>query len=135
MYSEKLWKMLGTSKTSNIKPIYVHINERGHNKREQKLVWRPNNLTTNSLLRNFLPTELCKTNVQMNEHAYLGRSILDISKIAICAYLYHYIKRKYEVNAKIRYMETDNFFFPNYLYSFYRNFCNNTNSILVINKK
>ena len=71
----------------------------------------------------------------MNKHAYLGRSILDISKIAICDYLYHYIKRKYEVNTEIRSMETDNFLFPNYVYSSYRGFYNNTNTILVINKK
>ena len=50
-----------------------------------------------------------KAKVKMNKPAYLGMSILDISKTLMYEYWYDYIKPKYGGKAKLCYMETDSF--------------------------
>ena len=45
----------------------------------------------------------------MNKPAYLGLSILENSKTLMYEFLYNYIKRKYQYNAKRCYMDTDSF--------------------------
>ena len=47
--------------------------------------------------------------ILMNEPVYLGLSILDLSKIVMCEFLYDYVKPKYDENAKLCYMDTDSF--------------------------
>ena len=44
-----------------------------------------------------------------NKNVYLGFSILEISKTLIYEFPYDYIKRKYQDNAKLCYMDTDGF--------------------------
>ena len=45
----------------------------------------------------------------MNKPVYLGLSILEISKKFIYEFWYGYIKPKYQKDAKLCYMDTDNF--------------------------
>ena len=45
----------------------------------------------------------------MNKPVYLGLSILEISKTLVYEFWYDYIKRKYLNNAKLCYMDIDNF--------------------------
>ena len=45
----------------------------------------------------------------MNRPVYLGLSILKISKTMMYEFSYDYIKLKYQQNAKLCYMDTDNF--------------------------
>ena len=45
----------------------------------------------------------------MNKPAYLGLSILEISKTLMYEFWYDYIKPKYQQNAKLCYMDTDSF--------------------------
>ena len=45
----------------------------------------------------------------MNNPLYLGLSILEISKILMCEFWYHYIKPKYQYNAKLCYLDTNSF--------------------------
>ena len=44
-----------------------------------------------------------------NESVYLGLSMLEISKILMYEFWYDYIKPKYQDNARLYYMDTDNF--------------------------
>ena len=50
-----------------------------------------------------------KITVKMNKPAYLGLSILEISKTLMYEFWYDYIKPKYQQNAKLCYMDTDSF--------------------------
>ena len=45
----------------------------------------------------------------MNKLAYLGLSMLEISKIVMYQFLYDYVKPKYGEKAKLCYMDTDSF--------------------------
>ena len=45
----------------------------------------------------------------MNKSMYLGLSISDISKTLMYEFWYDYVKPKYEQNAKLCYMDTENF--------------------------
>ena len=50
-----------------------------------------------------------KTKVKMNKPAYLGMSILDISKTLMYEFCYYYIKSKYKDKAKLYYLDTGSF--------------------------
>ena len=50
-----------------------------------------------------------KTKVKMNKPAYLGLSILEISKTLMYEFCYDYMKPKYSDNVKLCYMDTDSF--------------------------
>ena len=45
----------------------------------------------------------------MNQHVYLGLSISDLSKTVMYKLWYNYVEPKYGENAKLCYMNTDNF--------------------------
>ena len=48
-------------------------------------------------------------NEKTNMPVYLGLSTLEITKTLIHEFWYDYIKPKYQCNAKLWYMDTDNF--------------------------
>ena len=77
--------------------------------KRSKLISEPNYHTTKRFSENLLATEMKKTKVKMNKPAYLGMSILDISKTFMYKFWYDYIKPKYEDRAKLCYTDTDSF--------------------------
>ena len=60
----------------------------------------------------------------MNKPAYLGLSILEISKTLIYQCWYDYIKSKYQNNAKLCYMDTDSFIINIKTEDFYKDIAN-----------
>ena len=78
-------------------------------KKRNQLVSEPNYHIKKYFLEDLLTIEMKKIKVKMNKPIYLGMSILDISKKLIYEYWYDYIKRKYQNNAELRYMDTDSF--------------------------
>ena len=78
-------------------------------KRWNLLVSAPNYHTTKWFSEDLLAIEMKKTKVKMNKPAYLGLSILEISKTLMYEFWYDYIKPKYQNNAKLCYMDTDSF--------------------------
>ena len=71
------------------------------------LVSEPNYHTTK--LFYLLAIEMKKIKLKMNKSVYLGLSILEISKTLMYEFWYDYIKPKYQYNANLCYMGTDNF--------------------------
>ena len=78
-------------------------------KRGNQLISEPNYHTTRWFSEDLLAIEMKKTKVKMNKPAYLGLSILEISKTLMYEFWYDYIKPKYQNNAKLCYMDTDSF--------------------------
>ena len=66
------------------------------------LVSEPN-YTTKFFTENLLAIEFKKTQIVMSKHRYLGLLILELSKILM------YEKPKYDVKAKLCYMDTGSF--------------------------
>ena len=65
-----------------------------------------------------------KTKVKMNKPIYLGLSILEISKILMYEFWYDYMKRKYNDNVKLCYMDTDSFIMNIKTNDFYKDISN-----------
>ena len=78
-------------------------------KRRNQLASEPNYHAKNWFSEDLLAIEMKKTKVKMNKPAYLGLSILEISKTLMYEFWYDYIKPKYQNNAKVCYMDTDSF--------------------------
>ena len=77
------------------------------NKQRSKYASEPNYHTTKRISENLLIIEMKKTEVKMNKPAYLGQTILDISKTLMYEFWYDYIKVKYGDKAKLCYMDID----------------------------
>ena len=78
-------------------------------KRRNRVVSEPNSHTTNWFSEKFLAIEIKKIKVKMNKPVYLGMSILEFSKTLMYEFWYDFVKPKYQNNAKIWHMDTDNF--------------------------
>ena len=50
-----------------------------------------------------------RTRLLMNKSVYLGLSILEISKIVMHEFLYHYVKLEYKEKTKLCYMDIGSF--------------------------
>ena len=79
------------------------------NKKRNKFASEPNFHSTKRISKDLLIMEMKKVEVKMNKPVYLGQATLDISKILMYKFWYHYIKPKYEDNARICYMDTESF--------------------------
>ena len=79
------------------------------NKQRNKFASEPNYHTTKYISEDLLIMEIKKVEVKMNKPVYLSQAILDISKILMYEFWYHYIKPKYGDNARLCYMDTDSF--------------------------
>ena len=78
-------------------------------KRRNYLVSEPNYHTTKFFAENVLATDMKKGQILMSTPVYLGLSIIDLSKTAMCDFWYDYAKPKYCKNLKLCYMETGSF--------------------------
>ena len=82
-------------------------------KQRRKLVSKLNYHTTKKFSENLLDIEMKKTKVKMNKPAYLGMSILDISKRLMYEFWYDYIKPNYGDRTKL--LSTDTYSFVIYI--------------------
>ena len=92
--------------------------------KRMKLVSEPNYHTTKRFSKNLLAIEMKKTKVKMNKPVYIGMAILDISKTLMYEFWYEYIKQKYKDNAKLCYMDPDNFIISIKTEDFYKDIAN-----------
>ena len=78
-----------------------------NDKRRSILASEPNYYWSKRISKDLMIMEKRKAKVKMNKPIYLGRAILDISKILMYEFWYGYIKPKYRDNTKLCYMDTD----------------------------
>ena len=78
-------------------------------KKRSKLVSEPDYHTINLISEDLSIIEMKKTKVKMNKLIYLGLSIMEISKILMYEFWYDNMKRKYDNDVKLCYMDTDSF--------------------------
>ena len=72
-----------------------------------KTVMKPNFKSGILFGENLMGCEMGKIKVVMNKPTYLGQAVLDLSKIVMYEFHYHYMKPKYGDNQKLCYMDTD----------------------------
>ena len=93
-------------------------------KRRNQLVSELSYHTTKWFSENLLAIEMKKTKVKMNKPVYLHLSILEISKTLTYEFWHDYVKRKYQNNAKLCYMDTDSFIINIKTEDFYEDIAN-----------
>ena len=79
------------------------------NKRRNYLVSEPGYHTKKWFSENLLVIEVNKIKATMNKPVYLSLSLSEISETLMYVFWCDYIKRKYQYNSKLCYMDTDNF--------------------------
>ena len=78
-------------------------------KRRKRLVSEPNYHSHAKYSGHLMAIEMKKTRVKMTKPLHLGMLILNISKIFMYEFWYHYINPKYRDSAKPCYTDTDSF--------------------------
>ena len=74
-----------------------------------RLAWKPKYHTTKTFSEHLLAIEMEMTQILMNKPVYLALAILEISRIALYEFWYHYVKIKYGEKANLCNMDTDSF--------------------------
>ena len=93
-------------------------------KKGSKLVSEPNYHTMNYISENLSIIEMKRKKVKINKPIYLGLSILEISKLLMYEFWYHYVGPKYGDNVKLCYMDTDSFIMNIKTEDFYKDIAN-----------
>ena len=69
---------------------------------------KPSYMSHNIFDNNLVEIQKCKVTLTINKPAYIGMSILDLSKVLMYEFQYDYIKNKYGNNSKLLFTDTDN---------------------------
>ena len=93
-------------------------------KRRNQLVWDHNYHTRNCFSENLLTKEIKSIKVKINKPLYLGLPVLEISKTLMYEFWCYGIKRKYQDNAKLCYIDTDSFIIHTKTEDFYEDIAN-----------
>ena len=93
-------------------------------KKRSKLVSESNYHTMNYISEDLSIIEMKRTKVKMNKPIYLGRTILEISKLLMYEFWYDYMKPKYGDNVKLCYMDIDSFIMNIKTEDFYKDIAN-----------
>ena len=78
-------------------------------KKRNRILSEPNYHTTKWFSEDLSAVEMKKIKAKMNKPVYLGLSILEIGNKLMYEFWYSYIKPKYQINAKLCYMDTESF--------------------------
>ena len=76
-------------------------------KRAKKLAAKPNFKHCKIFTENLVAIHMQRTKMSFDEPIYLGLAALDLSKILMYQFHYHYIKEKYGKKAKLLFTDTD----------------------------
>ena len=86
----------------------------------QKYVMKPNFKDGHPFSRYLFAVEMGKTEIKVNKPMYLGQAILDLSKMLMYEFLYHYMRLKYGSKVKLCYIDIGSFVYEIETEDFYR---------------
>ena len=95
--------------------------------RRKKLFSEPNYDSCKQFSDSLMTIEMRKTEVSMDKPIAVGQAILDISKTLMHEFWYDYLKRKYQDNIKLCYMDTDSFILQIQRDDFFKDINNDVN--------
>ena len=95
--------------------------------RRKKLVSEPYYDSCKFFSESLMAIEMRKTEVLMDKPIAVGQAILDISKTLMHEFWYDYLKRKYQDNIKLCYMDTDSFILQIQRDDFFKDINNDVN--------
>lgn len=75
----------------------------------ENLISKPNFHSMSIFTENFVAIQMNRLTVEYNKPNYIGLTVLDLSKTIMYDFLYSYIKKRYESNARVMYIDTDSF--------------------------
>ena len=101
-FEKDLFKLMNNS-------VFGKTMENIRKHRDIKLVTTDRKRSTLVSEPNYHTINLISEDLSMNKPIYLGSSILEISKILMYEFWYDYMKRKYNDNVRLCYMDTDSF--------------------------
>uniref|UniRef100_UPI00358FFFAA uncharacterized protein n=1 Tax=Myxine glutinosa TaxID=7769 RepID=UPI00358FFFAA len=78
-------------------------------KQASKLINRPSFTRAEVFTENFCAIHLIKESIEMNKPIYIGTTILDLSKSLMYDYFYNNLRKKYQNDVNLLYMDTDSF--------------------------
>ncbi len=78
-------------------------------KQASKLINRPSFSRVEVFTENFCAIHLMRESVEMDKPIYIGTSILDLSKSLMYDYFYNNLRKKYQNDVNLLYMDTDSF--------------------------
>ena len=128
-FEKDFYKLLNNS-------IYGRTMENGRQHRDIRLVTsdkrsllasEPNYYSTKHISDDLLVMEMKYREVYMNKPLYLGKTILDLSKMLMYEFWYDYLKPIYGDNIKLCYMDTDSFIICGETDDFYKDISNDVN--------
>uniref|UniRef100_UPI00358EF293 uncharacterized protein n=1 Tax=Myxine glutinosa TaxID=7769 RepID=UPI00358EF293 len=78
-------------------------------KQASKLINRPSFSRVEVFTENFCAIHFMRESVEMDKPIYIGTSILDLSKSLMYDYFYNNLRKKYQNDVNLLYMDTDSF--------------------------
>ena len=94
-------------------------------KKYKKYVVKPNFKDNRTFSKHLLTVEMRKTEIKMDRPVHLGQTILDLGKMLMYEFYYHYRRSKYGSKVRLCYMDTDSFVYKIQTKDFYNNIAKN----------
>ena len=81
---------------------------------------------------NLVAIRKSKIALKLNKLAYNGMCILELNKMLMCKFHYHYIKNKYDSTSKISFVDTDSLMYDIKTEPVYKGFSSNKKKCLTL---
>lgn len=102
--------MENVEKRTDVK-IVTHWENIGKRQGARALLAKPNVHSTSTFSENMIAIQLKRVKIVYNKPLYLGFVVLELSKLLMYDFHYEYMKKKFNENVLLNYMDTDSFIY------------------------